>query len=807
MDRTESLLTAPTTGQPTPAATSASMPAAAPAPKPTAAEPEPVRADGDRPPPEPARADPRWARPALLALLLATGLLYLWSLGSSGWANSFYSAAVQAGSESWKAFFYGSSDAANSITVDKTPASLWLMALSVRIFGLSSWSILVPQALLGVASVGVLYAAVRRWYGPVAGLIAGAVLAATPVATLMSRFNNPDALLAFLLVAAAYATVRAVETASTRWITLVGALVGLGFLTKMLQAFVVIPVFAGVYLLAAPTGLGRRVWQLLLSGLAVVVAAGWWVAVVELVPASARPYIGGSQRNSILELTLGYNGLGRITGDEEGSVGGGATGGGGGPFSGQTGWLRMFDTEVGGQISWLLPAALILLVAGLVLAGRAARTDRRRAGLVLWGGWLLVTGLIFSFMSGIFHAYYTVALAPAVGALVGIGTVLLWRERIAPAAAVAAPAGGYAPAVSTGPVPPLAGTLVAPSPGGPAASVAPPAASGEVPAEASTDSGADPIDEGTAGRTGVRWRALAATVTLAVTLAVTAWWSWRLLGRSVDWHPWLRTAVLVVGLAAAVLIVLADRLPRRAVPVVLALGAAAALAGPVAYSLETASTPHTGSIPTAGPFVQGAFGPGRGGFQGGRLPGGMELPGGGQFPGFPGGGQNGATGQDGQLPAFPGGGQNGQLPSLPGGAQGQLPGGDGRAQRGGGMGGLLDAREPSAELKSLLAADADAYTWVAATIGSNNASGYQLATQRPVMAIGGFNGSDPSPTLAQFQRYVADGKIHYFIGGGGFRANGGSSASQEIASWVAESFTAKTVDGVTVYDLTSGTEG
>ncbi|PWU44655.1 glycosyl transferase [Micromonospora globispora] len=749
MDRTESLLTAPGSSVTGPV----TLPEASTPPTPAASEPVPAERESS--PPDQVRGNPPWVRPALAGLLLATALLYLWGLGASGWANSFYSAAVQAGSVSWKAFFFGSSDAANSITVDKTPASLWLMALSVRIFGLNSWSILVPQALLGVASVGVLYAAVRRWYGPVAGLIAGAVLAVTPVATLMFRFNNPDALLVLLLVAAAYATVRAVETASTRWIVLAGALVGFGFLTKMLQAFLVVPVLAGVYLLAAPTGLWRRIRQVLLAGLAVLVSAGWWVAIVELVPASARPYIGGSQGNSILELTLGYNGLGRITGDEEGSVGGGGRMGGGGPFSGQSGWLRMFDTEVGGQISWLLPAALILLVAGLVLAGRAARTDRMRAGLLLWGGWLLVTGLIFSFMSGIFHPYYTVALAPAVGALVGIGVTLLWRERIAP-----------------------------------------------------------------------RRRATAATAILAVTLAVTAWWSWRLLGRSADWYPWLRTAVLVVGLAAAALLALGRRLPRRVTPVVLALGASAALAGPMAYSLETAATPHTGSIPSAGPVVQGAFGPGRGGFPGGRMPGDGQfpgrgqLPGGnqtgqngtgqpGQLPGLPGGtqtGQNG-TGQTGQVPGLPGTGQTGQLPGFPGGGStGQLPGGDGRSSQGG-MGGLLDSREPSAELKALLEADAGKYTWVAATIGSNNASGYQLATQQPVMAVGGFNGSDPSPTLAQFQRYVTGGKIHYFIGGGGFRANGGSSASQEIASWVTENYTAKTVDGVTVYDLTSGKQG
>ncbi|MFC0505917.1 ArnT family glycosyltransferase [Micromonospora costi] len=720
MDRTETLPTAPATAPPAP---------------------QTVRPDGG-PPRRPARA---WHRPALAALLLATGLLYLWSLGASGWANSFYAAAAQAGSVSGKAFFYGSSDAANSITVDKTPAALWLMALSVRLFGLNSWALLVPQALCGVASVGLLYAAVRRWYGPLAGLLAGAVLAVTPVATLMFRFNNPDALLVLLLVAAAYATVRAVETAATRWLVLAGALVGLGFLTKMLQAFLVVPVLAGVYLLAAPARLGRRIRDLLLAGLAVVVAAGWWVAVVELVPASARPYVGGSQTNSILELTLGYNGLGRITGDEVGSVGwGGGRMGGGGPFSGQTGWLRMFGGEVGGQVSWLLPAALILLVAGLVLAGRAARTDRTRAGLVLWGGWLLVTGLIFSFMSGIFHAYYTVALAPAVGALVGIGTTLLWRHRAAGAPArPAAPAGG-------------------PVPGGPRRSP---------------------------------WRSLAATGTLAAVLAVTAWWSWVLLGRSPDWHPWLRATVLVAGVAAAALTILVDRLPGRAAPLVLTVGAAAALAGPVAYSLQTAATPHTGSIPSAGPFVQAGFG-GGGGFPGGRAPSGLEGPGGRAFPGgqaLP-GGQGGVPGGPGQ---FPGGGRTG----------GQNPFGDGRSIRGGGMGGLLDSREPSAALRALLERDSDRYTWVAATVGSNNASGYQLATGDPVMPVGGFNGSDPSPTLAQFQRYVAEGRIHWFIGGGGFRANGGSSASSEIASWVAATFDAQTVDGVTVYDLTTGGEG
>ncbi|HEX4245856.1 MAG TPA: glycosyltransferase family 39 protein, partial [Acidimicrobiales bacterium] len=370
--------------------------------------------------------DPRWVRPTLIALLVSTAVAYLWALGDSGYANSFYSAAVQAGTKSWKAFFFGSSDASNFITVDKPPASLWVMEISARIFGVNSWSILVPQALEGVATVGVLYATVRRWFSPGAALISGALLALTPVAVLMFRFNNPDALLVLLLVVAAYATVRALERAQTWWLVLAMACVGTGFITKMLQAFIIVPVIGLVYLLFAPTPLGRRLRQLLLAAVALVVSAGWWVAAVALTPAASRPYIGGSQDNNILNLIFGYNGFGRLSGNESGSVGGA---GAAGSRWGATGWSRLFGPDMGGQVSWLLPAALVLLAAGLWITLRASRTDRARAALVFWGGWLLLTGAIFSFAAGIIHPYYTVALAPAIAALVGIGSVMLWQRR------------------------------------------------------------------------------------------------------------------------------------------------------------------------------------------------------------------------------------------------------------------------------------------------------------------------------------------------------------------------------------------
>ncbi len=280
---------------------------------------------------------PRWELPSLAVLLVGTGALYLWNLSASGWANSFYAAAVQAGTQNWTAFFFGSLDSANAITVDKPPAALWVMALSGRIFGFSSWSMLAPQALMAVGAVALLWATVRRVAGPGAGLMAGAVLALTPVAVLMFRFNNPDALLVLLMVAAAWATTHAVEKGSTRWLLLAGVFLGFGFLTKMLQAFLVLPGLALAYLWAAPTTPWRRVRQLLAGGLAIVVSAGWWLLAVALWPAASRPYIGGSTTNSPLELALGYNGLGRILGGE-GNGRGRFPGGAGVPGAGHSTW-------------------------------------------------------------------------------------------------------------------------------------------------------------------------------------------------------------------------------------------------------------------------------------------------------------------------------------------------------------------------------------------------------------------------------------------------------------------------------------
>ncbi|MHC1558467.1 ArnT family glycosyltransferase [Actinomycetospora sp. C-140] len=642
-------------------------------------------------------ADPRWVRPALIALLVATAVLYLWGLGASGYANTYYAAAVQAGTQSLKAWLFGSMDASNFITVDKPPAALWVMALSGRIFGFSSWSMLAPQALMGVGAVGLLHATVRRWAGPGAGLLAGAALALTPVAVLMFRFNNPDALLVLTLVAAAFAIVRAVDAGATRaalwWAAAAGALIGLGFLTKMMQAFLVLPALAAVLLLASAAPLRRRLAALAAGAGALVASVAWYVLLVDLWPADSRPYIGGSTDNTLLDLVLGYNGLGRILGGEGNGGGGGPGGGAGGGntgFGGSTGITRMFNTSFGGQISWLLPAALVALVAGLWLTRRAPRTDRARAGLVLWGGWLLVTGLVFSFMSGTIHAYYAVALAPGLVGTLVVGGREVWRRR----------------------------------------------------------------------------GALTADLTLALMVAVTAGWSVVLLRRTPEFLPWLRWVVAIAGLVVTIALVVPASLRRRAVrgtgrwalPVVLLGALLAGAGGSTAYALQTASTAHQGSIVSAGPST-------------------------GQETGGPGGGQGGPGG--GQPPA-------GQAP----------PGGDGA--RGGGQGGGPGEATTSTELTALLTSSAT--RWSAATVSAQSASSLELASGTAVMAIGGFSGSDAAPSLAQFQASVAAGDIHWFVasgqGSGQGGPGGGDGVGTQITAWVAAHYTATTVGGTTVYDLT-----
>jgi 4-amino-4-deoxy-L-arabinose transferase-like glycosyltransferase len=638
--------------------------------------------------PPPSRKARRWP---VLVLLAATAVLYLWDLSASGWGNSFYAAAAQAGAQSWKAWLFGSLDAGNAITVDKPPAAMWVMGLSARVFGVNSWAILAPQALMGVASVYLLYASVKRWFGQNAGLVAGAALALTPVAVLMFRYDNPDALLVLLMTAGAYTTVRAVEKASWKWLALTGVLLGFGFLTKMMQAFLVLPAFALVYLIAAPTGLGRRIRDLVIAGAALVVSAGWYVALVSLWPASSRPFIAGSTNNTLWELALGYNGLGRIFGGD--GNGGGGGGGGNTGFGGATGIGRLFGSSMGTEISWLLPAALIALITVLALTWTAPRTDRARAAIVMWGGWLLVTGITFSYMSGTIHPYYTVALAPAIAATVAIGGRVLWLYR----------SRGWARGI------------------------------------------------------------------LAAMLLATAVWGSVLLGRA-DWLPALRWASLVLGVVLSLVLVLPAVKLRKFAVVALVAAMLSAGASGAAYAASTATVAHTGSIPTSGPSDSGGTGGGAPNRTGG--PGGSSE-------------RSSSSSAEGQAPSD----------------SSSSAGSQAAPQGAGGMGGTSSNSELTALLK------ASTTTWSAAISGATSAAELELDSGTSVIALGGWNGSDPSPTLAEFQAYVAAGQIHYYISGGGMGGGGGggasSTASSQIATWVAANYTATTVGNTTVYDLTS----
>jgi 4-amino-4-deoxy-L-arabinose transferase-like glycosyltransferase len=491
----------------------------------------------------------RWNRIGLAALLTATAVAYLWNITVNGMGNQFYAGAAQAGSTNWEALLFGSVDSHNFITVDKPPASQWVMGLSGQIFGFSSASMLIPQALMAVAAVALLYGTVRRISGPRAGLLAGAALALTPVAALMFRYNKPDAVMVLLMTAGAYCTVRALERASARWIALAGVALGFAFLAKMLEGLMVMPAIGLVYLVAAPTPLRRRLLHLLGALVAFVVASGWFVLLTLLWPASSRPYIAGSTDNNFMNLVLGYNGFARVLGrNHQGfapsHVIGNSAGAqvqvwqnhrGGFGFGDQTqGLPRLFSGEFGFEIGWLIPAALLAMVLVLAYRWRAPRTDLVRAGAILFGGWLLVDGLVLSFMHGTIHPYYSLSVAPAVAGMFSIGVREMWRHR----------ASWF-------------------------------------------------------GRSGL----------VAMVLA-TSVWSWWILGRNGDWYPPLRWTILAVTVVASVVLLasLTSSTRSRYAHAALTLGLIGALAGPTAYVLATLEHSHNGGMAMVGPATDGQGG-------------------------------------------------------------------------------------------------------------------------------------------------------------------------------------------------------
>ncbi|MFD2473344.1 ArnT family glycosyltransferase [Amycolatopsis silviterrae] len=619
----------------------------------------------------------RWQPWALAAICAAAGALYAWRIGGGQLGNSYYSAAVKSMTGSFSNFLFGSFDPYGVFTVDKPPMSLWPQAVSVLIFGFHGWSLLLPQVLEGVAAVFLLHRTVRLWAGENAALLAALFLALTPITVAINRDNNPDTLLVLLLIAAAYAFTRSVQsdTSRTRWLLWCAFFVGCGFVTKMMQAWIVLPGFALAYFVGTSAPVKRRLLDLLGAAVVLLGSSFWWTALHDLWPGS-KPYMGGSTDGTALNLIFGYNGFGRIFGGE-GNFGpghrpggalpggldlpagtappsGGPGGfelppGGGGMFGGETGLGRMFSSQVGGQISWLLPLALLVLVAVAVRGIRRKHPGdlARRAGWFAWGSWLLVTGVVFSYAQGIWHPYYTTMLAPAIAAICAAGLVGFWREY----------------------------------------------------------------------RHGSAWLLLPAGV------ALTAGWAFVLANRDPSWHGWTRWAVLAVGVVAVVALV-AGKLVRQAVftRASLVLTIVTLLLVPTVWSTATAATGESmGGMPSAGPSEFGGM----------RFPGGTHKPGRGM-----------ADLMNGKLSA----------------EQQRI---------------LAYAKQHSGGTAITLAVAGPAMT----------ASSFVIGSDETVIGMGGFLGSDDSPSVGQLQQWTAEGKLKFVLGTTGTRGMGGG-AEEKRQEWI-----------------------
>ncbi len=672
--------------------------------------------------------------------MILAAVLYCWNLSGSG-LNSFYSAAVLSGTQSWKAWFFGSLDAGNFITVDKPPFALMVMGLSCRIFGYGTWQMMAPMVAAALGTIWILHASVKRVFGHAAAAVAALVLALTPITVAINRDNNPDTLLVLLMVGGAALALRAVR--DDRLLPLIGSAVcfGLAFNTKMLQGYIALPAVFAVYVYASRLGWRKKAVNLALAAVALAVSSFWWAAAVSLVPASERPYIGGSTDGSAWNLIMGYNGLGRIFGGE-GNGGGG--GGGGGGFSGTAGLGRLFNDTLGGQISWLIPFAAIACVGGLVLCGRAPRTDVTRAALVLWGGWTALHYLTFAMAEGTMHPYYTTALAPGIAALCGGGGVMLlrafradkrWAWVLPAALAVTAiwsvvllrRASGWNtwlwPAIAVVMALAIAGLLVF--------------------------------------RSGNRVRLLAASVVAAIVAAVAgpAAYAWSVPSGSGG--------------------------------------------GGTGGGTNPTAGPSTGSGFGGGPG--GGGGGGRGGFGGGEMPDGGTQQGGqagGQPPSQDGGGQMTPGGGNGELPGGQSGGQSdgqssgpsGQAPGGAAEAGGTPPGGTDDATGGGGTGRGGMGGGASSELVSYLEKHQDGAKWLLAVSSSQSAAQLIVSSGEPVISMWGWSGSDKAMTLARLKELVKKGELHYIQLGGGGMGGGGtggdSGVTSEVTEWVQKNGTA-----------------
>jgi 4-amino-4-deoxy-L-arabinose transferase-like glycosyltransferase len=634
-----------------------------------------------------------WPRIALGAILLLSIFMNFFQLGQNGYGNLYYAAGVRSMADNWHNFFFVSFDPGGFVTIDKPALGFWLQTLSTKIFGFTPFSIFLPQAVCGVLAVLLLYYLVRRHFGVVAGLVAALALAVTPISVVTDRNNTIDGTLALALLLAAWAVIHAAETGKLRWLLLSAVFVGLGFNIKMSEAYLVVPALGMTYLLCAPRKIWTRIWHLLLAVVVMLVLSLSWAVAVDLTPAAQRPYVGSTQDNSELSLAFGYNGLNRlhIGGNNAGrnprgadasqrnrattasssssNTGTAATGQnansattgnsrntanpaqqfpGGGPFqTDAAGPFRLFSASLGGQIAWLLPFALLAIVAVAWQRRFNFQRDRQQLGLVLWGFWLLTMATFFT-LDGNFHQYYMTEMAPGLSALVGIGLVTMWRDYRSS-----------------------------------------------------------------------NWRGWLFPIALVVTAAAQIY----MLMNYASYERWLSPLIgILTALVVITLIFFRLKLrPRlmgssfRIANLVVGGGLLALLIAPSIWSGYSVIHNTESSFPTAGPNAQANFA------------------------------------------GLPGGNRNNQRTGNTRTNRQNNTGGQVRAFGGG------EGTQADAALISYLEANQGNTKYLLATPSSNTADSIILATNKPVMAMGGFGGSDPILTTNDLQALIQGGTVRFFL--------------------------------------------
>jgi 4-amino-4-deoxy-L-arabinose transferase-like glycosyltransferase len=663
------------------------------------------------------RHSPIWPQLALVGITLISVFMNFFQLGQNGFGNLYYAAGVRSMLNNWHNFFFVSYDPGGFVTLDKPPLGFWLQVASARLFGFTPFSVFLPQALAGVLSVILLYYLVRRHFGVAAGLLAALALALSPISVVTNRNITIDSTLALTLLVGAWAVLLAAETGRLRWLLLSAAMVGIGFNIKMLEAYLVVPAYGLLYLLAAPKSLWKRIVHLALAALVLLAISLSWLLAVDLTPASQRPYVGSSQDNSELSLAIGYNGINRLLGQFGGGFGRGrrpnapgqpnppggngrttptinwgatvpptmrtngnaaqeVSAGFGGVFeTGTPGPLRLFTEPLAGQIAWLLPLALLGMIALAWQRRLRLRSDRQQQSLVLWGVWLLTMGIFFS-VAGFFHQYYLTEMAPAICALFGIGIVVMWQDY---------------------------------------------------------------------RRSG--WRGWLLPLALIATVAEQVY----ILNSYPTWGQWL-IPFMVVLCTLAVGVLLSARIaphirvvgylsPRQgtlpggqvsrfiaSVPSLLpalSAGILALMLAPTVWAAIPVIQNTTAQLPVAGPAQRGDFA--------------------GNF-----GGRRGAD-----------------------------------FAQGGNFGGGDENANANPTLIRYLEANQGNTTYLVATPSSMTADGIILATNKPVMAMGGFSGSDPILTTSQLATLVAKGTVRFFLLGS---FGGGRHLSPQILDRIPEQF-------------------